>query len=65
MTFYSCVPACRFAIECLTLTERCMRELFSLQLLSITLLCNKHVWSGVLLKTEVSLVRRNPYNSQL
>lgn len=65
MTFCSCVAACRFAIECLTLTEWCMRELFYLQLLSITLLCNKHVWSGMLLKTEVSFAGRNWYKRQL
>lgn len=65
MTFCSCVAARRFAIECLTLTEQYMRELFSLQLLFITLLCNKRVWCGLLLKTEVSFEGRNWYERQL
>lgn len=53
MTFSSCVAACRFAVECLTLNEQYMREVFCLQFLSIMLLCNKHVWCDLLLKIEV------------
>lgn len=65
MTLCSCVAACRMAAERLALTEQYMRELFSLQLLSITLLCNKHVWFSLLLKSKVSFVERNWYKRQL